>query len=299
MTDPSEQSTSDSGPEDDDGRLSRPDDRATTGSGGDAEISPTKTHPDGQEEFLLETVRRQSILEVLGREGSESASELTEATGQSRSTIYRAVDSLEEDGLVKVVNGEYVLTTLGELLRKETDRFSRRAWGAKRLESFLNSVESIDIPTEYFIDAKITRRQPRQPHITIQRLIKLIENSDHMKMLSTVLSPIHVDVGYREMESGMKIEAVFDEEAINIMLSNYQDQAADTTTSGNFTVYVHESLPFELFIFDDQMGMAAHDETGDADILIESDDPNAMEWASKTYEAFKAEAEPLQLPDTD
>ena len=112
-------------------------------------------------------------------------------------------------------------------------------------------------------------------------------------MLSTVLSPIYVDVGYREMMDGMGIEAVFDREAFEIMVSQYAEQAEKSIRSGKFDVYAHEGLPFELFIFDDRIGMAAHDGSGIAKILVECDAPEAIEWAKTVYDEHRAEAEPL------
>jgi len=262
-------------------------------------IASSARDTDEKQAFLLETIRRTTILGVLRDTESATASELTAATNRSRSTIHRAIDSLLDHDLITKEEGEYRLTTLGAILAEETNRFSTRAWSAATLEPFLNAIDETDIPVEYFEDAVITRRQPREPHIAIQRLIELVEETSELRMLSTVLSPIHVEFGYRAIMDGTVIKAVFDAELIDIMLEKYQEKAQRSIETGNFHVYMHDGLPFELFIFDDKMGMAAHDETGSAEVLVECSDPAAIEWAEDVYATHLADADALVLPTTE
>ena len=247
-----------------------------------------------ERELLREVVRRAPLLAVL-REGPGTAAEVSESVDMSRSTVHRATISLEEHNLIAQSDGEYSLTNPGEMIAQTLSRFDERVGTAMALEPFLNNIEVNDIPLEHFVDAKITRPSPRQPHASIQRIVELIEQSSSLQMLSTVLSPIYVDVGYREMTDGMHIEAVFDEEVIEIMLSQYAEKAFETVQTGNFDVFVHEGLPFELFILDDRIGMAAHDEHGIAKLLVECDTAGAIDWASDVYGQHRADADPLPL----
>lgn len=247
-------------------------------------------------EFLLEVVRRAPLLSTL-RDGAVSAAELSDSVDMSRSTVHRATISLEEHKLIEQSDGKYSLTNTGEMLAETMAGFDERVGTAVALEPFLNNIDRNDIPLEHFVDAKITRPSPRQPHASIQRIVELIEQSESLQMLSTVLSPIYVDVGYREMSDGMHIEAVFDEAVIEIMLSQYAGKAAETIQTGNFDVFVHEGVPFELFILDDRVGMAAHDGDGVAKLLVECDAAGAIDWAYDVYDQHRAAACPLQLGD--
>jgi predicted transcriptional regulator len=274
---------------------------ATTG-GGDGphgsfqwvERGVTEPAAQGNQEFLLELTRREPVLQAL-RSGSATGSELATSVDMSRSTVHRATTALEEYDLVAKSNGEYELTGLGHIIAKRVDAFGAEVRTARSLEPFLNTIDMPGFPTEYFIEASITRPTPRQPHTSIHRIIELIEQSDSLRMLSTVLSPIYVDVGYREMQTGMEVEAVFDEEAIDIMASLYAEKAKETIEMGNFAVYSHPGLPFELFILDDKMGMAAHDEHGVARVLVECEDAAAIEWAKDLYAEHRSEAVPLMM----
>ncbi len=243
-------------------------------------------------EFLLEVVRRGPILESL-QEESVTASELSDSVDMSRSTVHRAVKSLEEYDVIAESGGAYELTNVGQVLTQEMQTFGLRANAALAFKKFLNHIEihSSRIPLEYFDSAKTTRRTSRQPHATLHQIIKLIENTDEIQMFSTVASPVHVDVGYREMMNGTEIEAIFDREVIEFFAAEFPEKAQDAVSTGKFDVYGHEGLPFELFIMEEKIGLAAHNENGNAEILIECENQSAIDWAEDLYDEYRQNAE--------
>lgn len=254
--------------------------------------------PEDKREFLLEAIRRAPLLEYLGC-GSANAGEILEDVDTSRSTLHRALDSLSELEVVREAGGEYELTRLGRVIVEEMDRFGTRVWTASSLTQFLNSIsmEGTEIPIEYLSDATVVRREPRQPHATIHRIMELFEKADELRMFSTVISPIYVDIGYKQMMDGMAIEAIFEREVVDLMLSEYPEKAYETMAMGNFDIYAHDDVPFELFVFEDRIGMAAHNGQGNAEILVESDDPTVLSWAEDLYERHHADATSLSVSD--
>ena len=250
-------------------------------------------------EFLLEAVRRGPLLDAL-RGTAASPGRLVETVDMSRSTVHRALDSLQEHEVVRESGGEYELTRLGRVLAAELRRFGERTRTARSLSAFLNAVSAsdTDIPVEHLSDATVTRREPRQPHATIHRIFELFERSDRVRMFSTVISPIYVDMAYPKLMDGMQIQAVFEREVVDLMLSEYPEQAYETIATGNFEVFSHPGdLPFELFVFDDRIGMAAHDAAGVAEVLVECDDPSARAWAEDLFETHRSRADSLTLSD--
>ena len=254
--------------------------------------------PDDKREFLLEAVRRAPLLEYL-RCGSANAGDILEGVDMSRSTVHRALDSLTDLEVVQESNGEYELTQMGRIIVEEMDRFGTRLWTASSLTQFLNAIDmsGTEIPIEYLSGATVVRREPRQPHATIHRIMELFEQAEELRMFSTVISPIYVDIGYKQMMNGMAIEAIFEREVVDLMLSEYPEKAYETMAVGNFDVYAHEEIPFELFIFEDRIGMAAHNQQGNAEILIEADDPAALSWAEDLYERHLSEATSMSVSD--
>lgn len=269
---------------------------AERSDGEDAEPASPEPVSEAQREFLLEAVRRAPLLRAL-RSAPADAATLSESVDMSRSTVHRATNALQNHDIVEKSDGQYALTGLGEAVAEQTESFGTGAWTALALSQFLNSIDMNGnrIPVEHFVDATIITQQPRQPHANIHRIIKLIENSDSLRMLSTVISPVYVDVGYREMMNGMEIQAIFESEVLDIMRAQFTEQLRETTATGNFDVYAQTDIPFELFIFDDKMGMAAHTEGGNAEVLVECDDPAAMAWAEDLFVEYLSTAEPLVM----
>lgn len=247
-------------------------------------------------EFLLEVVRRRPLLQSLAS-GPATTGEILGAVDTSRSTVHRALNSLMDAGLVADEGDAYRLTSVGRIVVREAETFGTRTETALSLDQFLNAIDghAASIPVEHFSEATVVRRKARQPHATIHGIIEFIERADRLRMFSTVISPVYVDVGYSEMMDGMEIEAIFDEAVIDIMLSEYPEKAFETISTGNFDVYTHGGLPFELFISEAKVGMAAHNDNGNAEILVECGDPAAVEWAEDLYDRHLAEADSVSL----
>lgn len=249
-------------------------------------------------ELLAEAVRRAPLLTVL-LEGPARPNELTDRVDSSRSTIHRATDALESHNLIyQTMNGAYALTNVGEYVAQATVGYQEQVRTAQLLEAFLNEVENGEpVPVGHFSEARITERTPREPHIVIQRLDTLLTQSEHLQMLSTVLSPIHVEIGYREIMSGTTVEAIFDPHCIDLMLEKHIEKARETINTGRFSVFMHDDLPFEVFILDDRVGMAVHSPDGGAEVLVESEQDPAINWAQTLFDRKLHDADPLILPE--
>ena len=240
------------------------------------------------QEFLDEVLNRWPLLEAL-LHGPQTLGELDESLSTSRSTIHRACQNLLELHVVEKAGNEYSLTRLGTVVTVETDAYRTRLLTARRLERLLNVVDpsNVDIPLEHFDAADVVVPQPRQAHSGLKRVLNLIEQSESLRIFSSIISPIYVDVAYREMEKGTDIEVIFDREVIEIILEQYVEEAMAAMESGNFHVFVGEEIPFEVFIADSKMGIAAHDESGLPQIYVETANPDAVGWANDLYERYK------------
>ncbi len=242
--------------------------------------------------FLIEVVRRGTLLSALKSEPA-SSSELASRVDLSRSTIHRATDSLAERDLIEKSDGTFRLTTYGEVVAEELIDFRELMAAIRLLKPFLSYVDVPNFPIEDFIDAVVIEPKPRQPHYTVHNIMKLIEETEYLRAFSSVISPFYVDIARREMLNGMRAEAIFDVETMDIILSEYNEPTEETIQTGRFDVYVHDEIPFELFIFDEKIGLAAHDENGIARVLVVSSSPGAINWGEQLYEEYLAEARPL------
>ncbi|MFP8957742.1 helix-turn-helix transcriptional regulator [Natrialbaceae archaeon A-CW3] len=242
-------------------------------------------------EFVSTVMTRAELLEQL--EESQTVRELANELSMARSTVHRATESLAEHDLVDKPNEHVEHTGLGTVVAEQLQGFRTRMEAAHQLEPFLNTLDgaATDIPLERFTDVTVTTTEQRQAHVGAKRITDLIEQTDSLRMFSSILSPLYVDVALQEMLDGTEIEVIFDEEIIAILAERYHEEAMEAFETGRFEVGMTDDVPFELFLFDDRMGMAAHDDDGIARAFVESTDPAAREWAESHYAEYADEAE--------
>lgn len=251
---------------------------------------------DAPDELLVKLVKRAALLAQL-RSGPREVTELVERLDASRSTVHRAVQSLVEAGAVRSVDGTCELTGFGRVVADEVAGFRSKVTGASRLKPFLNTADpdEVSVPVAEFADATVSHPRPRQPHFAVKRIIELIEDADSVEVCSSVVSPFYVNVAYREMLDGTEIEVVFEPEVVDIVATEYAEKARQVTESGNFDLLVRGNVPFELFVFDDSVGLAAHDDSGIARVFVEAEAPGAVEWAESLYDSFRSDAERVDV----
>lgn len=247
---------------------------------------------------MVEAVQRFPLLRTLRRRSGEPR-ELERTLSMSRSTIHRATSSLEEKGLLSRGDEGIELTPLGRTVTDEIEDMRADLDTATRLAPFLNTVEDPDIgiPLELFADADVTHRQPRQAHFGVKRIIDRIEATDSLCMFSTIVSPLYVEVVHREILDGTDVEVIFDAEVSDVILENYRSETTEALSTGRFHLLVGDDIPFELFIYDDGMGMAAHDADGIARAFVETDAPAAVEWAEELYARYEKRSQRIAPGD--
>lgn len=247
-------------------------------------------------DFVKVSMLRGELLELLMEEPRDARA-LADQLDMSRSTVHRATETLDELELVDKPGAQFETTGLGDVVAEELRALRTNLETAERLKPFLNTVDTsaVDVPLEHFSDATVTRSRRRQAHVGAKRIIELIEETDSLRMFSSIISPLYVDTARREILDGTDIEVVFDREVVEIITSRYVEEARDALETGRFHVLVDEDVPFELFLFDDRMGMAAHDESGIAHAFVESTSPEARAWAEDLYLDYADSAQPLDL----
>lgn len=241
-------------------------------------------------EFRLEVVKRAPLLDALA-EAPRTMGQLDEALSMSRSTVHRALGTFEDLGLVRKSGQRYALTGFGRTVAERTEAFATDLETARGLDEFLNAVDAdVDVPTEHFRDAEVVRPEPHKADQGVKRIIDLIEATDDLRMFSNVLSPVYADVAHNEMFDGMELEVVFDERILDPLVSEYAEQAVEAFHTGRFEVYFGSDVPFELFLHDGGMAMAAHNGAALPRIYVESETPAAVEWAEDLYRSYRERA---------
>lgn len=248
-------------------------------------------------EFIARSSHRVGVLETL-TDGHRNRTELRAATGASSPTVGRILADFEDRRWIVRDGPTYELTGLGEFVADrflslrdamETERKLRDVWQwlPREMEGF-----SVDL----FADAVVSHPGPGYPYEPVERLSQLIEGAERMRGFdSIVYKSVNNEAVCEAVLEGLELEFVYSPAALEGTFAWDPERVAEAAACENCTVYVHDTLPdgdrCGLGIIDDRAGICCHDpETGALVAIIDTDAPEAREWALSTFERVRREA---------
>lgn len=240
---------------------------------------------------VTEVVKRGPILDAL-RDEPQDANRLDERLAFSRSTIHRATNDLVDLGLLRKRDGRFELTSFGRVVEQRLADFRRDLDTADRLSPFLDAVEpGVELPLDRLADATVSGPERGRAHFAVKRISDLMSESASLRTFAGVVSPIYVDICCREAKAGAHVQAVFDRQVVDVLFNEYATEYREAIEQGELEVRIRDDCPFELFLFDDRVGMTAHDDGGQATMFVESTDATVYEWAEALFERYRSESE--------
>ena len=243
---------------------------------------------------LVAVVKRASALTELAN-GPMDRRDLEAHLGVSRPTVHRLLRALGEEGLIERVDGEVVLTGLGEAVTEEVVAFERNVRSARRLAPVLNTFRDlpIEFDAEQFADATVTSAEPTDPYRPVNRFMSILSDTGTVRGIDPAsINPLHVDELNDAIIAGMETDAIYPPAVVENLVGNFPERARKAFESGNLTLRTHEETPFGLTICDDRVGLGIYDDdTGLLTFYVDTDAPGARAWALDVYESYLAEAE--------
>ncbi|WP_267643230.1 helix-turn-helix transcriptional regulator [Haloarchaeobius amylolyticus] len=255
---------------------------------------------EGDGSLPVEAIKRADVLETL-RDGSKTRADLMKALDVSRTTIHRIVRDLEAQDLLVQSDDEFELSPFGRAVAAEVSTFQQRLTTARRLQPFLatQTDESVDVDVGPFADATITEPGPSNPYAPVARFMELLRKSSTLYGFdTTTIAPIFVDEIREEILDGMTTDVVYLPTVVDDIVEAYPDAVRTALESGELSLSTHEELPFGLAIFDGRIGLGGYDEqTGMLTVFVDTDNPEARDWALDLYERYREEADGLTPAD--
>lgn len=252
-------------------------------------------------EFLARSAHRVGVLEAL-ETSPQDRTDLRATTGASSPTIGRILSAFEHRRWIVREGRTYELTPLGKFVADrflnlceamDTERKLRDVWQwlPREMEGF-----TVDL----FADAVVSVPGPGYPYEPVERLTQLITETTRMRGFDTIVQKSSNNEAVCDaVLNGMELEYVFSPTALEGTYAWNPERVREIATSENCTVFVHDNLPdgdrCGIGIVDDRVGICCHDiTTGALVAIIDTDAPEAREWAISVYESVRADARPVE-----
>lgn len=230
-----------------------------------------------------------------------SRSELWEMTGVSSSTIRRTLGEFDDREWIRRDGYQYEATPLGafvasgvaELIeRVETERKLRDVW-------HLLPGEQSGFTVEMCSDAVVTVADADDPYRPVNRFVSLLRETDRFRFTGldvAMLEPCKDEL-CQQIIDGVNAEMINPPRVANYIRSNCPELFSDALGSGNLTVRLHDDLPsYGVCIFDSRIAISAYDpDSVTVRVLVDTDAPEAREWAESTYTSYWRKTPTLSL----
>lgn len=248
-------------------------------------------------EFLASSTHRVGVLEALA-DGPRNRVELRDATGASSPTVGRILGDFEDRRWLARTGQIYELTPLGEYVAAKFSALRDAMETEERLREMWRwlPLEMPGFSVELFEDAVVSYPGPAYPYEPVERLEELIHSTSTLRGFdSIVFKSRNLETACGAVLSGMEFEYVFTPEALEGTFAWNPEQIKEVAACENASVLVHEDLPDSercgLGIVDDRACICCHDpEAGGLVAVIDTDAPEAREWAISVFEAVRSEA---------
>lgn len=248
---------------------------------------------------VLDTLdTRESFVEQLA-DGPMWKRELQEELRFSRSTVYKAVRDLKEQGLVERRDDGYGLTLIGRLLFERRRRFHDVADAIYRSAPLLAALPSdVDIPSTLLVAADVVfaeRFAPNQPVLTIESLVR---DTDSLKGLSPVVLPQYVDVFHDELVFGdLQAELLLERPVVEHLCVEYERPFDEASEAGDLLVHTtDETLMYGMLLLGTPIRcvvLIVHGPNGELCGLIINETPAAIGWGEDSWGRHLANADPV------
>lgn len=260
----------------------------------------TPSSPLDDIEFLVRSEHRVTALEALAQR-PRSRADLKAMTEASSSTIGRTLRAFEERDWIRRNGSEYETTELGTFVaagmrelvdRIETEQTLRGVW------QWLPS-EASGFTVEMATDAVVTVAETDDPYHPINRFVSLLRETGRFQFVGfdvALLEPCKDELRQRIID-GMRTEVIDPPSGAQYVLANYREHCSAALESGNLTVRLHDDLPpYGISLFDDRIAISCYDrDSGTVRVLVDTDAPEARDWAESTFESYRREAQPLAI----
>ncbi|MCD2200939.1 hypothetical protein LPA44_13700 [Halobacterium sp. KA-4] len=235
--------------------------------------------------------KRHNVLAALKTE-PQTKPDLVETIDSSRSTIDRAISSLEDTSCIERQGETYHLTQLGRVSFAEHNRYVKIMDGIARASGILNSISrEICIDPDFFSGVSVQTADPHAPESALKNSIKALKTSDRLVCLIPVVLSVYIEVLTNHIcKHEIEAELLFHNNALESLLEYYHDRFDKIDTNEHVELYVTEQdLPYALWITEhdgrSRVDITVYEDGGVRGVLMNDSSP-ALQWALKEFAKY-------------
>jgi len=254
-------------------------------------------------QFLTRAESRLAIMRELVDHDTRSQRTLRAALAASRTTVTRALRSLQDRGWVEQADNGYRLTATGSLIASSVTELLDTVATTAELSVFLRYAPVDELDTELLTTADVTVTTPTDanPYAPARKQTEIVHRADRLRVLlpATDLESTRA-VTEAVTEDGLELETVVSP-SVESMFDTpaFASLVREGMSTGRSAVLVSPTeLPFYLGLADDdhvQIGVA--DDEGIPRALLETTDDHVRRWADGVYSEYREAAEPIPADD--
>lgn len=225
--------------------------------------------------------------------------DLSEALAVSRSTVDRALRSLEEAGLVTRVDGGFTATVSGRLAARAYTEYCEQMETLAETGGLLENLDpECDPPQAMLRGADVMLARQPAPYRPATELESFLHDADRVLGLSRSISSSSTsELLARRVQEGMEYEVVYDTTLAEFLARGRGSERAEMVDTGRFEAYATDGLPYGLFVFEREEGTVAalvvYDDSDDLRGVLVNDREEAVEWARERWRSVRDEAMPV------
>ncbi len=243
--------------------------------------------------------RRIDFLEQLQKRPSYKPG-LVDSLSHSRSTVDRAVNELEREGLIKREQDGYVTTQSGRLAAERYRLFMDEAQTILESKSVIDAVPpNWNLPIELFADARVTSVDG--PYGVFGHITDVMKTDGQYRvMLPQLVDSRHVRLWHaRVLRQGLGVELLASSSLLTGLREEFPELSNELAETDSFVAHSVDAPPYGLVLGateSDQIAnsetvlMITYDDQGVAGVITTTN-PAAVAWATEQYDRRKQQSE--------
>ncbi len=250
---------------------------------------------------LTETVvGHHELLTALRKHERLTSQQLERRLDQSRATTNRHLAAVREAGLSTTTNGEHALTEFGTVVLEEVESVCHQLHVAAQLPELVEQLYACPVAFDIRLleGSTVTMATSEEPYRMHERYLELWNDTERVRGVRSIgaVPPDIVEGITPQLRGDVEVESIWTPTAAAQYLERYPEAASLWLEEPNARMRItRESIPVQLGVFDHRLTFTVHDErTGHPRALVDTANPEALEWARELYAQYLDQSQPLE-----